>query len=141
VLEWAAAPRGAAPPDLGMLARAAAAEFGVTRAEVERIAGRIWSSPACAHFFDPARLRWAGNEVAVGDAADVLRIDRLVALPGAQGATTWWVLDYKLQHAPERDVANREQLRRYVAAVRRMQAGDEVRGAFITGEGELIAIE
>nr|WP_246295024.1 UvrD-helicase domain-containing protein [Schlegelella koreensis] len=141
VLEWAAAPHAPRPPDLRLLARAAADEFGVAAGEVERVASRIWQSPACARFFDPERLRWAGNEVAIADGADVLRIDRLVALAGPPGATTWWVLDYKLQHAPERDAANREQLRRYVAAVRRMQPGDAVLGAFIGGDGELVPLD
>ena len=65
------------------------------------------------------------------------RIDRLVALQDPAG-TSWWVLDYKLQGAPAADAANREQLQRYVDAVQRLQPGERVRGAFITGAGELV---
>jgi ATP-dependent helicase/nuclease subunit A len=118
------------------LAAAAAREFQVDAAEVSRLAGRIWSSPACARFFRGAALRWAGNEVPVGDAGDALRIDRLVQLDDA-----WWVLDYKLQHTPQALPAYREQLLRYRDAVRRLQPSDTVRCAFITGHGEVVEID
>ncbi|MEO7336874.1 MAG: UvrD-helicase domain-containing protein, partial [Caldimonas sp.] len=63
VLEWA----GNAPAevDLGLLGEAAAREFDAPAAEVARIAGLIWQSPACARFFRGPGLQWAGNEVAV----------------------------------------------------------------------------
>ncbi len=138
VLEWAAA----APSDVAIafLADAAAREFDVAAVEVERIAGVIWNSPDCARFFRGPALSWAGNEVDVADGGDVLRIDRLVALDDA-GALTWWVLDYKLRHAPERDPAYRAQLRRYARAVRRLQPGAHVRCAFVSGEGSLVEID
>jgi ATP-dependent helicase/nuclease subunit A len=96
----------------------------------------IWRSPSCARFFRGAALRWAGNEVPVGDAGDALRIDRLVRLDEA-----WWVLDYKLQHAPQALPAYREQLLRYRDAVRRLQPHDPVRCAFITGHGEVVEVD
>jgi len=133
VLEWAAA---AAAPTLPDLARAACTEFGVPAGqagEVGRLAAQVLRSPACAPFFDPARLLWAGNEVPVADAGEPLRIDRLVRLPDA-----WWVLDYKLGHGPAGVAAYRTQLARYRRAVQALQPGEPVRAAFITGSGQLI---
>ena len=67
----------------------------------------------------------------------MLRIDRLVALAEA-GGRAWWVLDYKLQHAPEALPAYREQMARYRRAVQALQPGEPVHAAFITGAGEVI---
>jgi ATP-dependent helicase/nuclease subunit A len=142
LLEWAsgAAPDGAAA-DLGELARAAAFEFASTPAQVERLARTILQSPAARRFFGGPTLRWGGNEVPVGDAGDVLRIDRLVLLDDPAGTDpTWWVLDYKLQHAPQQLEAYRAQLLRYRDAVRRAQPGAPVRCAFLSGAGEVIEI-
>lgn len=138
VLEWAAA--GAAP-DAGWaeLAQAAAAEFGAPPAAVAQLAATIRHSPDCARFFGGPQLRWAGNEVPVSDAGDLLRIDRLVRLDDP-GGPVWWVLDYKLQHAPQQLEAYRAQLLRYRDAVRRAQPRDEVRCAFITGAGRIVEI-
>ena len=146
-LEWASQRQGAepfAPTVLAALADAAAREFGAPAAEVLRIAHRIRLSPACAPFFDPRRLHWAGNEVPVSDAGESLRLDRLVALNNADGAgraPVWWVLDYKLEHRPEALGPYREQLLRYQRAVARLQPGEVVRCAFITGAGELVEID
>lgn len=137
VLEWAAGPAGA---DIERFAAAAAAEFGVDAREVARLAGRIWNSPACRRFFAGPQLRWSGNEVPVTEGGEVLRIDRLVRLDDGEDSV-WWVLDYKLQHAPDALPAYREQLVRYRRAVQALQPGDVVRGAFITGAGELIALD
>ena len=136
-LEWAAA---IDTPDLPSLAQAAAAEFGAADAgAVQAIAGRILHSAACAPFFQRDLLAWAGNEVPIAavsaEAGQVLRIDRLV-----QRAGTWWVLDYKLEAAPQHDPAYREQLASYRRAVQALQAGEPVRAAFITGAGELIEL-
>jgi len=138
VLEWAAAWPEAAG-ELDRLADAAALEFEAPAAEVTRLAGRIWHSPACARFFRGAALRWAGNEVAVAESGDILRIDRLVALE-EDGVRVWWVLDYKLRHAPSELVAYRDQMARYVRAVRALQPGDAVRAAFVTGAGAVIEL-
>lgn len=138
VLEWAA--RDASAPR-ERLAQAAAHAFGVADvAEVQRRAAAILDSPACRHFFDPAALAWAGNEVPVpGDAGEPRRIDRLVRLAGAGGA--WWVLDYKLAASPQEAVAYREQLAGYRAAVAALVPGETVRAAFLTGRGELVALD
>jgi len=102
-------------------------------------AERIWTSPSCARFFRGPALRWSGNEVPVAEAGEVLRIDRLVALADGD-RWIWWVLDYKLRHAPEELEAYRAQLTRYARAVRALQPGAEVRAAFITGAGSVIEV-
>jgi len=140
VLEWAAAPRlDDRVVDLQVHSRAAAAEFGVDEREVARLAGRIWHSPACARFFAGPALRWSGNEVPVVEGGEALRIDRLVQVVEA-GASAWWVLDYKLQHAPDALAAYREQLLRYRRAVQALQPVETVRCAFLTGAGEVIEL-
>ena len=140
VLEWATLAR---EPQLAELAAAAATEFGVNEvAAIQAIAGRILSSPACAHLFNRQALAWAGNEVPVagvdGHVGRVLRIDRLVRTAG--DAPCWWVLDYKLVGAPQDDPAYLEQLGAYRSAVRAVQAGEQVRAAFINATGELIEL-
>ncbi|HEY4067731.1 MAG TPA: 3'-5' exonuclease, partial [Burkholderiaceae bacterium] len=137
-LEWATA---ASPPVAGAalaeLARAAAAEFGADPAAAAQLARRILDSADCARFFGGAALRWAGNEVPIGGlGAEPLRIDRLVELDDA-----WWVLDYKLNHAPQALAEHREQLRGYRAAVQQLNPGASVRCAFITGAGALVEID
>jgi len=136
-LEWAT---GAQPlasgTALSELAQSAAAEFDSAPDATERLARRILGSAECARFFGGAALRWAGNEVPVSVDGEVLRIDRLVQLDDA-----WWVLDYKLNHAPHELDDYREQLRRYRDAVRQLQAGAAVRCAFITGNGAIIEID
>ncbi|MFT3955285.1 MAG: UvrD-helicase domain-containing protein [Piscinibacter sp.] len=133
VLEW----QGARGEPLATLVAGAAAEFGAPSEEVGRIAARILAHPDCARFFGGAALRWAGNEVPVALDGAVLRIDRLVRLDD-DGADTWWVLDYKLQHRPEELDAYRAQLAAYRRAVAQAQPGARVRSAFIAGDGRLI---
>jgi ATP-dependent helicase/nuclease subunit A len=141
VLEWATAGADGAS-DVARLAAAAALEFGSPAAQTEKLARTILESPAARPFFAPGGLRWAGNEVPIGDGGDVLRIDRLVLRAGADGdPATWWVLDYKLQHAPQELEAYRAQLLRYRDVMRRAQPGAAVRCAFLTGAGEVIEID
>jgi ATP-dependent helicase/nuclease subunit A len=140
VLEWAARPGRGADVDLALLVGAAAREFDVPASAVEPLATRIWHSPCCARFFGGAALRWAGNEVPVTDAGEVLRIDRLVELDEA-GRRTWWVLDYKLRHAPQALAEYRDQMLRYRSAVQALQPGADVRCAFITGAGEVVEVD
>jgi ATP-dependent helicase/nuclease subunit A len=78
--------------------------------------------------------------VPVSEAGELLRIDRLVKLDEG-GAPVWWVLDYKLQHAPQQIEAYRAQLQRYRRAVQALQAGAVVRSAFISGEGAVLEVE
>ena len=170
VLEWAA-DLPAASRGVPALAAAAAREFGADVRAVERSAGAILGSAACQPFFAGPQLRWSGNEVPIADAGEVLRIDRLVlaeaataaaprqaqaslfddAEPPSEGgamAAAWWVLDYKLHHAPGALAAYREQLLRYAGAVERSVAASgasgasapPVRCAFITGRGEFVEV-
>jgi ATP-dependent helicase/nuclease subunit A len=140
VLEWATAPawQGLAAL-LETWCAAAASEFATDPAEVQRIARRILESPSCARFFGEPAAAWAGNEVAVSDGDDLLRLDRLVAID-ADGQRVWWVLDYKLHPAPQFDPDNRAQLLRYREVVRGLQPSDSVRCAFISGNGEVIEL-
>ncbi len=143
VLEWHTGPAAADADAAGLrlLADGAAREFGAPPERIWQLAKAIVESPACAPFFGGPALRWAGNEVPVNDAGDALRIDRLVELAHDAGSD-WWVLDYKLQHAPAELPAYREQLRRYSTAVRRIvPTGSRVRAAFITGAGAVVELD
>ncbi len=140
VLEWAGQPN-AAPIDVAAAAAAATAAHGLAprdAARVEALARRVLKSPDCARFFGGPALRWAGNEVPVAADGEALRIDRLVALADDDGGTTWWVLDYKLQHEPAAVAEYQAQLARYRAAVQALQPADRVRAAFITGGGVVV---
>lgn len=135
VLEWGG-------QRLAEQALAAAREVGLPAAEaaaVQQLARRVLESPACRRFFSGPGIRWAGNEVPLAWQGHSLRVDRLVALDEGTGPT-WWVLDYKLSHDPAGQPALREQLAQYVAAVQALQPGEPVRGAFITGAGELVVL-
>ncbi len=141
VLEWATVTTTPPADDAAVreLADAAAAEFVAPADAVWQLARTILRSPACARFFAGPQLHWGGNEVPVSDAGEALRIDRLVFLDDADGPA-WWVLDYKLQHAPQHLDAYRVQLLRYRDAVRRAQPGATVRCAFVTGAGAVVEI-
>jgi ATP-dependent helicase/nuclease subunit A len=140
LLEWATAP-GAGVLDLDSAAAAAARAFALPPAlarDVRERARAVLGSAQAARFFAPG-LRWAGNEVPVADAGGVARIDRLVCVE-RDGAPEWWVLDYKLAHAPAEVDTFRAQLARYRAAVQALQPGERVRAAFVTGRGEVVEI-
>ena len=136
-LEWSAQPGLAVP--LADLAAAAAREFGVAAAPVLSHACAIVEHPQGGRFFAGPQIRWSGNEVAVSVDGEVRRIDRLVQLEEGGGAV-WWVLDYKLRHAPEALAPYREQLLAYRDAVRGAQPGHVVRCAFIAGDGRVVEI-
>jgi ATP-dependent helicase/nuclease subunit A len=137
LLEWAG--RVDSEASIGELAAAAAAEFGVAADAVERHGTAILRHPEGARFFTGPQILWSGNEVSVSDASEVLRIDRLVQIEEASGPA-WWVLDYKLHHAPEALAPYRAQLLRYRAVVARAQPGTSVRCAFVTGEGRVVEL-
>jgi len=138
-LEWASA-AGAGAADIDTLASAAATEFDASPAEAARLASAIWRSHACQPFFTGPGLRWAGNEVPVAEAGELLRIDRLVQLQEEGGDAVWWVLDYKLALRPEAQGEYREQMLRYRRAVSALQPGEPVRCALINGHGNVIEI-
>ena len=106
-------------------------------ARAEPLVTQILGSRELAAWLDPGQLSWAGNEVGLTHEGKTLRIDRLVALDSPTGRE-WWVLDYKLQHRPQDLPGYQAQMRQYVDAVSKLQPGDVVRAAFITGEGRLI---
>jgi len=136
VLEWS-------PCALPPASAAAAREVGLPAAEaatVQALAARVLTSPDCQPFFTGPQIRWAGNEVPLAWQGESLRLDRLVALAEPGGGTTWWVLDYKLNHDPRGQPALQAQLQRYVDAVQALQPGEAVQGAFITGAGALVAL-
>lgn len=133
VLEWATT-----EADLAPLAQAACAEQGLSRsaaADVQRLASQVLASPQAARFFDAAVCVWAGNEVPLADAGEVLRADRLVRL-----ADAWWVLDYKLNHRPDELPAHRAQLARYRRAVQALVGDEPVRAAFIAASGAVVEL-
>ena len=103
---------------------------------VERVSS-ILAQPGLQPWLDPQALRWWGNEVTLSDAGEILRIDRLVSVDGP-GGPEWWVIDYKLGEQPLAMAAYHAQMARYVAAVRRLQPGEAVRGAFVTGSGQWV---
>jgi ATP-dependent helicase/nuclease subunit A len=141
LLQWAGRPGAPlAKDEMPAAAAAAAAAFALPASAARRVqvlAEQVLHSPACARFFAGPALRWAGNEVPVAACGEALRIDRLVLLDEGAGPC-WWVLDYKLQHDPAQVAVYREQLAGYVQAVRALQPGDAVSGAFITAQGEVI---
>jgi len=135
-LEWIVAEPGI---DRDEAADAAAREFGASVAAVRHGVAAVVDHPDAARFFRGPQIRWSGNEVSIGDDGEVLRIDRL-ALVDEAGGPVWWVLDYKLSHAPEALDTYRAQLLRYRAAVARAQPGEIVRCAFVTGEGRVVEV-
>ncbi|MCW7542124.1 PD-(D/E)XK nuclease family protein, partial [Aquabacterium sp. A7-Y] len=140
-LEWLTA--GAGGLAAAEAVAAAAGSFGLDAGQRElarRMVDAVLASPSFRPFLDGDSLRWAGNEVALSWQGQVLRIDRLVQLDRGQGAE-WWVLDYKLEHAPEQLAAYREQLARYCEAVRPLAGGAPVRAAFVTGQGEVVELD
>jgi ATP-dependent helicase/nuclease subunit A len=106
------------------------------RDAVQRVS-TILAQPELSQWLDPDALSWAGNEVALSDEGDLLRIDRLVCQQTPEGPV-WWVIDYKLGEQPLAMAAYHAQMARYVAAVRRLQPGESVQGAFITGSGQWV---
>jgi ATP-dependent helicase/nuclease subunit A len=137
-LEWATGAAGEA--DLETLAAAAAAAFDSPPREVLRIASTMLRHASGRRFFDRTGLLWAGNEVAVAQGDQPLRIDRLVALDEG-GRRVWWVLDYKLAHKPQAQQAYHEQMQRYRDAVQALQPGEPVRCALIAGTGEVVELD
>jgi ATP-dependent helicase/nuclease subunit A len=138
VLEWLPA-----PGRLDAACAVAATAFGLAAGrgtEVRRLVGRILDSPTCRPFFDPQAFDWAANELPLTWQGEVLRLDRLVRRRGSDGRAQWWVLDHKLQQAPQAVASNLAQLGRYREAVRALNPEDDVQAAFITGAGELVIL-
>ena len=129
--------------DEGAVGRAvhqAAATCALPGSERERAMEQVrclLSQPALQPWLDPEQVRWAGNEVALHHDGQVLRIDRLVQIDQPHGRQ-WWVIDYKLGEQPLAMAAYHAQMARYVEVVRRLQPGETVQGAFVTGSGQWV---
>ncbi len=106
------------------------------REALDRVSA-ILAQPDLRPWLDPQGLRWAGNEVTLSDGGDILRIDRLVCVDTPTGPA-WWVIDYKLGEQPLAMAAYHSQMARYVEVVRRLQPGEAVHGAFVTGSGQWV---
>lgn len=148
LMQWACAPgclaaNGKAQAWVADATTAAAAEFGLHASEAAlaaQAATAVLASPAFAPFRGGPGLLWAGDEVPVSEAGEVLRIDRLVACDEA-GQRVWWVLDYKLEHQPQQQPEYLAQMARYRRAVAALQPGEQVRSALVTGLGDVIEVE
>ncbi|MBK0393581.1 UvrD-helicase domain-containing protein [Ramlibacter algicola] len=135
LLEWHGA--GVALPSGAALARAARPfRLDAPQAARARAMAQAILAGEGAWAWDPAHVAWAGDEVELVHAGEVLRLDRLVRHHDGR----WWVLDHKSAAHPERDAALQAQLRRYVAAIQALHPGDEVLGAFLTGDGRLVTL-
>ncbi|MBQ0959567.1 UvrD-helicase domain-containing protein [Ideonella sp. 4Y11] len=144
LMQWACGPSG---PDADALdswleraARAAAAEFELAPADVavpQAAARAVLAGAAFGPWWRDPAIVWAGDEVPVDDGTAALRIDRLVVRREPDGQRIWWVLDYKLDHAPHTQPAYLDQLAAYVAAVQRLQPGDLVRALLVGGDGRV----
>ena len=108
--------------------------------ETEARTHAILFAPELQPWLDPQQLLWAGNEVALSHEGQTLRLDRLVARQTDAGRE-WWVIDYKLNAQPDALLSYRQQLRRYVAAVSRLQPGEPVRAAFVSGKGQWLPVD
>ncbi|MGH7673637.1 MAG: PD-(D/E)XK nuclease family protein, partial [Gemmatimonadales bacterium] len=103
-------------------------------------AQRLLAAPALARFFDPAQFKRAANEVSyMIETGEVRRIDRLVEFDDEM-----WVLDYKTGDARSVDPLLLEQYRAqitdYCAAMRRLHSRQEVSGAIVFADGEVILL-
>ena len=117
---------------------AVAREFSLEPAQVDVAQGMAQAilHGEGAWAWDPAQLRWQGNEVGLVHQGRMLRIDRLVQHSEGQ----WWVLDYKSTAQPHLQPELRAQLLAYRAAVAQAQPGQSVRAAFLTAQGTLIEL-
>lgn len=140
VLEWASRPESAVHrSELADLAQAAARNEGLAAEVADQLVQAtlaVFGHADSRRFHDPLELLWAGNEVGVSDSGALLRVDRLVQL-----ADGWWVIDYKRHQAPLEVSAYREQLHRYLLAVRSLVPGETVRAAFVTPDGRVHVLD
>jgi ATP-dependent helicase/nuclease subunit A len=91
--------------------------------------------------WDASLVSWQGNEVALAYEGQSLRLDRLVQRQDAGHEGHWWVLDYKSGAAPQDMPELRDQMQIYCAAVRAIHAGQVVKAAFLTANGDLIELD
>jgi ATP-dependent helicase/nuclease subunit A len=143
LLEWAnPAPGGLQGPpakphwnaeQLALLAQQWALDGDQIQAAQTMALGILQGQAAWA--WDSLQLGWAGNEVAITQGTQLLRIDRLVQ---HRASATWWVLDYKSSASPQTQPELLSQLEHYRAAVAQAYPGHTVRAAFLTPQGQQI---
>ena len=131
LLEWG----DASPQNATAAAREFAldAEQGVQAGDM---AQRILQGQG-AWAWDSALLEWQGNEVELMYQGEALRLDRLVQ---RKDTAHWWVLDDKSTASPQHQPELVEQLQTYRSAVQHIYPGATVRAAFLTAQGELVAL-
>ena len=120
--------------------RAAAREFSLSAEQADHacaMARRIRAG-AGAWAWDPQVVDWQGTEVALAVQGQLLRLDRLVR---HRATGVWWVLDFKSASQPQLQPELVAQLRAYRDAVQAIHPATRVQAAFLTGEGDLVALE
>ncbi|MDR2851901.1 MAG: UvrD-helicase domain-containing protein [Burkholderiaceae bacterium] len=119
---------------------AVAREFALSGARAREAAAMAWRirNGAGRWAWNADVIDWQGSEVEIAYNGERLRMDRLVR---ERAGGVWWVLDYKSALRPESDPQLRAQLARYRDAVRAANPGALVRAAFLSGQGEFIALE
>jgi ATP-dependent helicase/nuclease subunit A len=123
--------------------QACALEFVLTPVQAQQaveMAVRILQGEG-AWAWDPTVLSWQGNEVELSHQGQLFRLDRLVQRKDTDNAGQWWVLDYKSADTPENQPDLIEKMRQYRTGVQRVYPGEEVRCAFLTGQGRLIEVD
>ena len=147
LLEWNAVTSADHQVDAAALG-AAAREFALSPAEMAQalaLSRRIVSGEG-AWAWQADALAWQGNEVAMVYQHQSLRLDRLVLRKPvrtpdrALDQGTWWVLDYKSAHQPQRQPLLVAKMQWYRAAVQQAYPGAVVRAAFLTGHGTLLEV-
>ena len=98
------------------------------RAILDGEGGWLWS---------PEQIAFEANEVAVFDAGELLRIDRLVQTMDHQ----WWVIDFKSTTRPNDDAVLRAQLKRYADVIARLTGSAAVNPVFMTPEGLVVPLD
>lgn len=107
--------------------------------ESARLARNILAGEG-AWAWDAAQVDWQGNEVALLHQGRLLRLDRLVHRCAPVADAGWWVLDYKMNTAPELQPELLTQLRDYRAAVQAAYPDQAVHVAFLTGDGRQVRV-
>jgi ATP-dependent helicase/nuclease subunit A len=121
-------------------ARAVQREFQITIAQAQQAAQMAQTilRGRAAWAWDENLIVWAGNEIELVAAGQLLRLDRVVQ---RKDTGQWWVLDYKSSHNPQTQTELREQLKRYVQVFQEAQALQErVQAAFVTAKGECLVL-
>jgi len=109
--------------------------------EAARMARRIIGGEG-GWAWDPAVVDWQANEVELLHEGELLRLDRLVRRrDSASGGHEWWVLDFKSASRPQEDAQLIAKMRLYRDAVAKAYPQEQVRAAFLTGQGTLVPVE